>query len=87
MPVVYILQSQKRKLYYIGSTNNLQKRLNQHNSGRVRSTKSLLPLKLVLTESYKTYSEARKVESKLKRLKRKDYIDKIIKEGYIKVKP
>lgn len=85
MAYVYILKSEKNSKYYIGSTNNYKKRIQQHNSGNVRFTKSIRPLKLVLVQEYKNISIARKIENKLKKLKRKDYIDKIVKEGFIKL--
>jgi putative endonuclease len=40
---VYILRSVKDKDLYVGSTNNIRRRLTEHNSGRVDSTKSRLP--------------------------------------------
>jgi hypothetical protein len=43
-------------------------------------------LALAFSQEYQTLREARKIERKLKRLKRKDYIEKIIKDGYIKIK-
>lgn len=42
---------------------------------------------MVLKQEYKTLKEARLVELKLKKLKRRDYVEKIIKEGYIKIQP
>jgi predicted GIY-YIG superfamily endonuclease len=42
---------------------------------------------VALSQEYPTIEEARKIERKLKKLKRKDYISKIIKDGYIKIKP
>jgi len=47
---VYILQSEKDGLHYIGFTNNLKNRLNQHNNGEVESTKNRRPLKLIYYE-------------------------------------
>ncbi len=46
---VYILRSAIDKALYIGSTNDIERRLNQHNSGEVDSTRSRRPLNL---ESY-----------------------------------
>ena len=46
---VYILYSQKRQKYYVGQTNNVISRLLRHNNGYVKSTKSGLPWKLLLT--------------------------------------
>jgi len=48
----YILGSTKDKELYIGSTNNLKKRLEEHNSGKVPSTKQRAPFQLLYYESY-----------------------------------
>ena len=86
MPFVYILKSFQKNKYYIGSTKRaLDDRLNDHNQGRVTSTKSLKPWKLMVSREYNSYSQARKIELKLKMLKRKDYIERIVRDGYIKL--
>lgn len=72
--------------YYIGSTLNYEKRIEDHDKGFSFSTKSMRPLEVKLVQEYKTLSEARKIESRLKRLKRKDYIEKIVKEGKINMR-
>ncbi|MBI2310758.1 GIY-YIG nuclease family protein [Candidatus Collierbacteria bacterium] len=46
----YVIQSQINYKLYIGWTNDLQKRLNKHNSGLVFATKPGLPWKLVYFE-------------------------------------
>jgi len=84
---VYILESQQNKTYYIGSTNNLERRLDEHNSGKVKYTKNLRPLELKFFKKYDSLTEARKVEYKLKKLKRRDIIEKIIKEQKIIMGP
>lgn len=66
MYYVYILKSRKDFLLYIGSTNDLRKRLREHNEGKVFSTKSRQPFELVYYESYKSESDARKREKNLK---------------------
>ncbi|MGE5679239.1 MAG: GIY-YIG nuclease family protein, partial [Bacillota bacterium] len=55
--------------YYIGQTNNLSRRLYEHNSGQSNFTKSGLPWKLVAQKSFNSRSEAMKLECKLKSLK------------------
>ena len=86
MAFVYILKSKKFQKYYIGSTKrNPQQRLRDHNLGLVKSTKAIKPLELIVFKKFITYTQARKVENKLKKLKRKDYIQKIVKDGYIKI--
>lgn len=85
MPYIYILQNQKGR-YYIGSTINLEKRLKQHSQGRTYSTKRMGNLKLVFYQEYEILKEARQIEYKLKKLKRRDYIANIVKDGFIKMK-
>ena len=62
MSYVYILLSLKDNKTYTGSTNNLERRFKQHNSGQVKSTKDRLPFKLLFTETFETLIEARKRE-------------------------
>ncbi len=66
MYYVYILKSKKDHNFYIGSTNNLKRRLCEHDSGLVFSTKSRKPLELVYYEAYSAEGDARKREKKLK---------------------
>ena len=66
----YILQSKADKKFYIGSTNDLAKRLKEHNAGKVKSTKARLPFKLVYYEAYPNEKSARLREKQLKNDKR-----------------
>lgn len=63
---MYILHSRKDGNLYIGSTNNLRKRLQEHNAGRVVSTKDRRPFVLVYYEAYAIEKEARQREHNLK---------------------
>ncbi len=63
---VYILKSEYKQWYYVGSTNNLERRLKEHNSKKVFSTKSYAPLKLVWNKEFQNEIEARKYERMLK---------------------
>lgn len=82
---VYILQSLKNGQYYIGSTKNIDKRLLKHNLGYVKATRNFRPYILKLSQEYKTITDARNIEYRIKNLKRRDYIKKIIDDGYIKI--
>lgn len=86
MPCVYILQFAKGG-FYIGSTVDLERRIKQHASGHTHSTKRLGKGALVFKQDYQTLRDARSVEYKLKKLRRHDYIAKIVQDGYIKIKP
>ncbi|MDD5355567.1 MAG: GIY-YIG nuclease family protein [Candidatus Omnitrophica bacterium] len=63
---VYLLRSAKDKGIYIGFTNNLERRIKEHNQGLVYSTKSRRPFELVYLEGYKSEKEARHRENNLK---------------------
>lgn len=66
MYYTYILLSSKSHIFYFGSTNDLQKRLNLHNAGEVKSTKPHLPWKLVWYGAFETEKQARDFERYLK---------------------
>lgn len=52
MHYVYILQSMKDDKFYTGSTNNLKRRLREHQSGNVKSTWNRRALELIYYEVY-----------------------------------
>ena len=62
MASVYILKSLKDNRTYVGSTNNFERRLAEHNTGRVTSTKHRIPFKILFTEEFETSREAKKKE-------------------------
>lgn len=68
MYFVYILLCADTSLY-VGSTNNLEKRLHQHNylKSGAHYTKIRRPVVLKYQETYETLQEARKREAELKR--------------------
>lgn len=66
MNYVYVLKSKKDEELYIGSTNDLKRRLREHNLGKNFSTKSRIPFELVYYESYKNLQDARDREKSLK---------------------
>ena len=66
---VYVLRSEKRNRYYIGHAQNLDVRLSQHNSGKVRAAKYGIPWQIVYHEKYSTRSEAFCREQEIKRYK------------------
>ncbi|MCF6268569.1 MAG: GIY-YIG nuclease family protein [Melioribacteraceae bacterium] len=66
---VYILKSLVADRYYIGSTENVLKRIEVHNSSRAKWTKRYQPWVLEYFEEYETRGEAVKREKFLKSLK------------------
>ncbi len=69
---VYILQCVDGT-YYTGCTNNVKKRLKEHNTSKngAHYTKIRRPVILKHTENFSTLSDARKRESQIKRWERK----------------
>lgn len=67
--VVYVLKSQKDGRYYIGQTNQFERRLQEHNNGKTSSLKNRLPVILVYSEQWASRSEAVRRERCLKSLK------------------
>ena len=69
MAFLYILQSETTGRFYIGSTNDLNRRLLEHARNHTPSTRNRGPWKPVYQESFPSLSEARQRESEIKRWK------------------
>ena len=66
----YILKNTVTEKYYTGSTQDLEKRLERHNNGYVKSTKSGAPnWKIVHFETFLSRSEAQSREVQIKKKK------------------
>jgi len=76
---LYVLRSEKNGQYYIGSTGSLEDRLERHNGGRSKSTKSGIPWQPVYIEEFSNRSEAVKREKKIKSCKSRTRIERLIK--------
>jgi putative endonuclease len=63
---VYVLLSQKNDEMYIGLTNDLRRRLNEHNAKRNFSTKGRTPFSLIYAEACLNYEDAKRRERYLK---------------------
>jgi len=49
---VYVLKSQSYSKYYVGMSDNPQRRLEEHNKGKVTATKPYRPYRIVLVEEF-----------------------------------
>jgi putative endonuclease len=63
---VYIIRSQRTQRYYVGSTEVVEQRLQEHNKGKSASTRAGTPWELIRTENFSTRSEAILQERKIK---------------------
>jgi len=66
---VYILQSERDSGYYIGCTNNLERRLEEHNSGLTKSLRYRTPIRVMYVEVYTKQREAYAREKQIKKYK------------------
>ena len=66
MHYVYALKSLKDGKYYFGQTDNVIRRPEEHNQGKVKSTRYRRPLILIGYKEYETRNEARWVEYNIK---------------------
>jgi len=63
----YILFSSKLNRFYSGSTNDLERRLVEHNSGQTKSTQHGSPWTLVFSASFNSRRDALKKEIEIKK--------------------
>ena len=71
---VYAIRSTTRNYTYVGLTNNLARRIAEHNCGRNKTTKPYGPFKLIYSESFETRIEARAREKYFKSGSGKEYL-------------
>ncbi len=77
----YVLRCEKTGTWYTGTTHNLQRRFEEHNNGKVYSTKNKLPAALLYYEACLNKEDAYRREKYLKTGMGKRYIRNRIKGG------
>ncbi len=82
MYYTYVLQSEKDKKFYTGYTKNLKLRFEQHQKGRVKSTKNRRPLKIIYYEVCLNQQDATRREKYLKTFYGKMFIRKRLKSYF-----
>ena len=76
---VYAIKSLVANYIYVGLTDNIERRLKQHNEGKGRATKPYKPFNLIHVESFDTRIEARNREKYLKTGVGKEYLKPLTK--------
>ena len=66
MWTVYVIASQISNFKYTGMSQNVDRRIKEHNSGKVKSTKAYQPFTLIYSEQLPNPTEARRREKYLK---------------------
>ena len=75
---IYILYSQNRDRYYIGSTENIEERLRKHNSNHKGFTGKQFDWKLVYKELFESKLDSLRREKEIKSWKSRKMIQKLI---------
>ena len=79
---VYILRSTRTQRFYIGHTEELQKRIAEHNQGRVPSTKNRGPWELIYTEQFPSRSAASRREREIKAMKSHAWVEQLARSYF-----
>ena len=75
---VYILYSSDLDQFYVGSTQDVVTRLEQHRSGRSKSTSKTRDWKLCFTQEFSNRADAVRREREIKKKKSRKYIEYLI---------
>ena len=76
---VYVLENRKKDRYF-GSTNDIKRRVQEHNSGQNQSTKSGKPWKVIFYEAFVIESDAKRREKYLKTSTGRRMFSRMIKD-------
>ncbi|MEQ9468858.1 MAG: GIY-YIG nuclease family protein [Ekhidna sp.] len=71
---VYAIRSDSRNYIYVGLTDNLERRLSEHNGGKNKTTRPYRPFVLIHSEMFETRFKAREREKYLKSGIGKDFL-------------
>lgn len=78
---VYVLYSPSSRRFYTGMTQDFERRIQEHNTGKTKSTKGFRPWKLVYSEVAEDRVSARNRESFLKSGIGREWIRKRLNEA------
>jgi putative endonuclease len=79
---VYVIESTDQVFRYTGVTNNLERRLKEHNNREEPSTKAYAPLELIFYEGYRSKSDAKRREEYLKSTKGKRVLRRMLRDYF-----
>lgn len=86
MYYVYVLFSEKDNKTYVGYSNNLKRRINEHNDGLVEATKNRRPLKLLNFGCFINESDAKNEELFLKSGRGRERLKYLLKNTFEELK-
>jgi putative endonuclease len=78
---VYILLGRENRIY-VGYTNDLKRRFQEHQMGKAWTTSRMLPIKLIFYEAFLSEEDARRRETYLKTSKGKSTLRLMLREYF-----
>ena len=81
MITVYVIESITDSTWYTGMAKDAVARLKEHNTGKNRFTKGHIPWKIIYTEQYPSWAEARIREKYLKTHAGKTWLKKFLEQN------
>ncbi len=81
MHYTYILKSLKDNKLYIGQTDDLKRRFNEHQRGKNNSTKARRPFELIFYEAFLSKSDAIRRERYFKSTKGKSSLKQMLRDS------
>jgi putative endonuclease len=78
MYTLYVLKSKVAKKSYVGITDDLSRRINEHNLGKNFYTKRYCPWRIIYTEEMRDRNEARRREKYLKSAAGRKFLKKFV---------
>jgi putative endonuclease len=79
---VYVLQSKRDSKLYTGCTNDLRKRVELHNTGKLPATRSRHPLAVIYSEAYLNKFDAFEREKWLKSGRGRNHLKRVLKHHF-----
>ena len=73
---VYVLKSEDNDIFYVGMTEDIERRLKEHNKGKSKFTKAYMPWVLLYSEEFSDYTTARVREKYFKTNAGKNWLRK-----------
>jgi len=83
MYYVYVLESVVDKEHYIGCSNDLKRRLLEHNHRQTQSIKLRAPFKLIYYEAFLSQTDAYNREKILKSKWGRKFLNRVLKNYYL----
>ncbi|MBI2446869.1 MAG: GIY-YIG nuclease family protein [Parcubacteria group bacterium] len=74
---VYAIRSTQRNYIYVGLTNNIERRIKQHNDGKEKTTRAYSPFRVIYVDKFEDRKSAREKEKYLKSGTGKEFLKKL----------